>query len=295
MTRPALSVASLHAGLTALLLLGLAVAARADEGPHRVVAAGGSAAEIVFALGAGDRLIARDTTSSHPPQVLDLPDVGYVRRLSPENIIALSPDLIIAEHDAGPPEAMDLLRGAGVPVALLPAAQDPAGLVAKIGTAAQALGLPDAGAALSAQVTARLAEARTAADALPMKPRVLFILSMQGGRLLVSGGDTAADAMIGLSGGQNAVTEFTGYKPLTDESAIAAAPDIILMMDRGGEHDASLAEVAAHPALALTPAGAGARVIRMDGLYLLGFGPRTGDALLDLTAQFRRLMPEGRG
>lgn len=293
---PLLSVGGLHAGLTGLvLLLALSTFARAGEGPQRVIAAGGSAAEIVFALGQGDRLIARDTTSTFPEAVLDLPDIGYVRRLSPENIIAMEPDLILAEHDAGPPETIDLLTRAEVPLVTLPEAQTPADVVAKITVAAEALGVPGVGKELAARTQAELEQAAAAAATLPARPRVLFVLSLQGGRILAAGSDTSAGAMIALAGGVNAVEGFSGYKPLTDEAAIAAAPDVILAMDRGGELALEAAELVAHPALALTPAGQRAQVVRMDGLYLLGFGPRTGAAALELNAALRDAIAAGRG
>jgi iron complex transport system substrate-binding protein len=285
----------LHLAMICCLVLLAAGAAWAEEGPRRVVAAGGTAAEIVYALGQGDRLIARDTTSSYPPQVMDLPDVGYVRRLSPENLIALDPDLILAEHDAGPPETIEVLTRAGVPLVVLPEAQDPAGVLAKIEAVAEALGVPADGTRLLAQVSARLDDARAAVASMPANPRVMFILSMQGGRILASGTGTSADAMIRLAGGVNAVEGIEGYKPLTDEAVIAAAPDMILMMDRGGGHDAAVAEVVAHPAISATPAGQAARVIRMNGLYLLGFGPRSGDAALELNAVLRALLGTERG
>jgi iron complex transport system substrate-binding protein len=294
MKRPQImTVGGAHAGLTAILLLAvLATGARAEDGPRRVVAAGGSAAEIVFALGQGDRLIARDTTSSYPEAVMSLPDVGYVRRLSPENLIAMDPDLILAEHDAGPPETIEILAHAGVPMVTLPEALTPADVLVKINVTAQALGVPEAGEALIARTQADFDAAAAAAVAMPARPRVLFVLSLQGGRILAAGSDTSAAAMIGLAGGVNAVTGLSGYKPLTDEAAIAAAPDVILAMDRGGDMAVAASELLAHPALALTPAGQSGRVVRMDGLYLLGFGPRTGAAALELNAALRATLAE---
>lgn len=292
----AFGVGGVHAVLTAgLLVLALAGAGRAEAPPQRVVAAGGSVAEIVYALGQESRLIARDTTSSFPPSVQDLPDVGYVRALSPENLIALSPDLILAEHDAGPPETIDLLTEAGVPLVSLPEAQTPAEVLAKITRAADALGVPEEGARLADQVQAEMKAAAQAAEAMPSRPRVLFILSLQGGRILAAGTDTSAAAMIDLAGGINAVEGIDGFKPLTDEAVIAAAPDVILMMDRGGELGIEAAEVLAHPALGLTPAAERGQILRMDGLYLLGFGPRTGQAALDLNAALLASLSAERG
>lgn len=282
--------------IAAGLVVAVALAPAAfAETPSRVIAAGGSVAEIIHALGAGDRLIARDTTSSFPPEVLSLPDIGYVRALSSENLIAMAPDMVIAEHDAGPPEVLDVLQRSGIALVMAPQALDPDGVAAKIDAVATALDLPDAGAALQARVAAQLEQARIAGDGLPRSPRVMFILSMQGGRLLVGGQGTSAEAMILLAGGTNAVTALDGYKPLTDEAAIAANPDLILMMDRGGDHAVVLADIIAHPALRLTRAAIDQRVVSMDGLYLLGFGPRTGDAALELNAHLRRLTDEVKG
>lgn len=285
-------IRQIAAGL--VVAVALAPAAFADT-PSRVIAAGGSVAEIIHALGAGDRLIARDTTSTFPPALESLPDIGYVRALSSENLIAMAPDIVIVEHDAGPPEVLDVLQRSGIALVMAPQALDPDGVAAKIDAVATALNLPDAGAALQARVAAQLEQARIAGDALPRSPRVMFILSMQGGRLLVGGAGTSAEAMILLAGGTNAVTALDGYKPLTDEAAIAADPDLILMMDRGGDHAVVLADIIAHPALRLTRAAIDQRIVSMDGLYLLGFGPRTGAAALELNTHLRRLTDEVKG
>jgi iron complex transport system substrate-binding protein len=88
--------------------------------------------------------------------------------------------------------------------------------------------------------------------------------------------------MIRLAGGVNAVSGFQGYKQLTDEAVIEAAPDLVLMMDRGGPGVAE-ADPLASAAIAATPAGRSKNLVRMDGLYLLGFGPRTAAAVRDLS------------
>lgn len=99
---------------------------------------------------------------------------------------------------------------------------------------------------------------------------------------MVSGTDTAADGIITLAGAVNAVPEFKGYKSLTHEAVIAAQPDVLLMMDRGGSHGADNEALLADPAIKMTPAGKTKSIIRMDGAYLLGFGPRTASAIKDL-------------
>lgn len=246
-----------------------------------VVALGGSVTEIVYALGQQDRLVARDTTSSYPPEAEALPDVGYVRALSPEGVLSVEPTLILAEEGAGPPETIDILRAASVPMVTIPEALDGAGIAAKIRAVGAALDVPDEADILVRKVEDDLARveqmAEAAAGATPK--RVLFVLSTEGGRIMASGTDTAADAIIGLAGGVNAVDGFKGYKPMTDEAVAAAAPDAILMMDRGGDHGATVDELLAMPAVAPTRASRDRAVVRLNGLLLLGFGPRTPEAV----------------
>ncbi len=261
--------------------LGAALPALADPAA-RVVSIGGSVTEIVYALGEENRLVARDTTSNPPAAVLDLPDVGYLRALSPEGVLSVSPDLILTEEGAGPPESVELLRQADIPFAEVPDGFTAEAILAKIRAVGAALEVPEKAEALAETVGADM---RAALDSVDVKDkRVLFILSMQGGRILASGTDTAAAGMIRLVGAQNAVTSFSGYKPLTDEAVAQAAPDVILMMDRQGDHAAANDQLFANPAISTTPAAKSRAVVRMDGMYLLGFSVRTPDALRDLAA-----------
>lgn len=259
-----------------LALVGFTLPATAEEA--RVVSLGGSVTEIVVALGAADRLVARDTTSNYPETIAVLPDVGYIRALSPEGVLSVQPTLILAEDGAGPPEAMEVLKAAGITVAQMPAEPSPAGVVAKITAVAEALNLPDQGAKLAAEVSAGFDAARAEAATVTTPKRVLFILSLQGGRVMAGGAGTEAESIIALAGGINAASGFDGYKPMADEAVLAAAPNVILMMDREGDLAIANADVLAQPALAATPAAAAEAIVRMDGMLLLGFGPRTPDA-----------------
>lgn len=275
-----------------LFLLGLASSALSwppsqalSKPAARVVSLGGAVTEIAFALGQGDRLVGRDTTSSFPAEAQTLPDVGYVRRLSPEGVLSVAPDLILAEDGAGPPGTVALLKSASVPMVVVPSGHDGAAVPRKIAVVAEALGVPVAGAALSARVTQELAAAQATA-AHPAR-RVLFVLSTQGGRILAAGRDTSAEGIITLAGGVNATRGFTGYKPLSDEAIAAAAPDVILMMQNAGPQTPP-EEVMALPALRLTPAGRNGALVRMDGLKLLGFGPRVGAAVAELSTALAR-------
>ncbi|MGR3452633.1 heme/hemin ABC transporter substrate-binding protein [Pseudooceanicola sp.] len=264
------------AALAALAVLAAAVPLR-SEPAQRVVSVGGAVTEIVYALGEQGRLVARDTTSNYPPEALALPDVGYIRRLSPEGVLSVAPDLILSEEGAGPPETVELLRQADIPFAEVPDGFTRDAILAKIAAVGDALSVPGKAEALAAKVGAELDTA--VSGVTPSGRKVLFILSMQGGRIMAGGTDTAADAIIRLAGAENAARDFTGYKPLTDEAVTQAQPDVILMMDREGDHAAANAQLFAHPALATTPAAARDAVVRMDGMLLLGFSIRTPRAV----------------
>ena len=249
--------------------------------PHAdVLSIGGSVTEIVAALGQQHRLKARDTTSSFPPDVTNLPDVGYMRSLSPEGVLSVGPSLILSEEGAGPPEALEVIRAANVRFIEVPDALSAEGILRKIEIVGDALGVPERAASLAGEVERELITALADADRPESdKKRVLFVLSTQGGKINASGTGTAADALIRMAGGVNAITDYEGYKQITDEAVGLAAPDVILMMDRGGDHGVADDELFDMPAIRLTPAAQTRSVVRMDGLLMLGFGPRTAEAV----------------
>ncbi|KRB61844.1 hemin ABC transporter substrate-binding protein [Rhizobium sp. Root708] len=269
-----------------LLMVAAAAPVMADDkvDSSRLVSVGGDVTEIIYALGEEGRLIARDTTSTYPEAATKLPDVGYMRALSPEGILAMNPSAIIAIEGAGPPEALTVLKSASVPFETVPNAYTRDGILAKIDRVGALLGVDDKAKALEAKVSADLDAAIADASKRPEgeRKRILFILSLQGGKVMASGSGTAADGIIKLAGATNAVAAFPGYKPLTDEAIIAAKPDVILMMNRGDGASTKDAELMKQPALALTPAAQNKAIIRMDGLHLLGFGPRTATTVREL-------------
>ncbi|MEO0603960.1 MAG: ABC transporter substrate-binding protein, partial [Myxococcota bacterium] len=113
-------------------------------------------------------------------------------------------------------------------------------------------------------------------------PRVVFIYARGGGTLNVAGLDTGAGRMVELAGGVNAVTGYTGYKPLTAESLVLAKPDVLLLTSRGLESLGGTEGLLAQPGVSLTPAGQNRRIVVLDDLLLLGFGPRVGEGVVEL-------------
>lgn len=252
----------------------------------RIVSIGGAVTEILYALGEGDRIVARDSTSRFPKEALAKPDIGYMRALAPESVLSMKPDLILAVEGSGPKETMDVLTKASVPIVILPEPYSAEGVAQKIALIGEVLGESGKGKALAAKVEARAAALARAVAAIPAgeRKRAVFLMSLAGDRPLAAGGDTAANAMIAAAGAVNPFGDVEGYKPASPEAMVAAAPETIVMMTRPGAPAAAPAAVFAVPALAATPAAKTKSLVVMDGVYLLGFGPRMPDAARDLAA-----------
>ncbi|MEP2980641.1 MAG: ABC transporter substrate-binding protein [Lentilitoribacter sp.] len=248
-----------------------------------IVSIGGSITEIIFALGEEARLVARDTTSLHPQQALELPDVGYIRRLAPEGVLSVNPDMIITLEGAGPPEAVEVIKSSNVPFFEIEEKYTRDGVISKIQAVGSALGVEDAAQVLADKVAADFDKTEAIIGSISSKKKVLFVLSNNGGKILAAGTNTSADGMIVMAGAENALVSMEGYKPTTDEAILKAAPDVIVMMNRHGSDDSAANEILNHPAIIGTPAGRSNSLITMDGLYLLGYGPRTGQAVLELS------------
>lgn len=273
-------IAVLRVAAVVLALIGTGTAQAAD----RIVSVGGALTEIVYALGAGDMLVGVDTTSLYPAAARALPQVGYMRQLSAEGVLSLSPTLLLLTEEAGPPPVLRQLQATGLKTVLLPGGHQPGAVRRRIEGVAKAVGRETRGQALAGQVdddVARIGQALKGAR----EPRVLFLLTTSGGGApLASGRNTAADTLIALSGGINAVTAYDGYKPLTPEAALTADPDYILIPDHSMDALGGPRMLAAMPGLKDTRAVREDRIVAMDMLTMLGFGPRIAVAMRQLAA-----------
>jgi iron complex transport system substrate-binding protein len=253
------------------------------ENPARIVSIGGAITEILYALGFEDRLAGVDATSLFPAAALrDKPNVGYMRQLSAEGVLGLNPSLVLAMQGSGPKETMDVLEAAKVPLVLVPETFSEQGLLGKIKLVGRAMGAEPRAECLTAAVAGDLAQLRELRARVTKPVRVMFVMSLLSGRAMVAGQNTAANEIIKLSGGVNAIDGYDGYKMINDEAIVAAKPDVVLSIQRSRDSLEADA-VYAHPAFAMTPVAANKTFISMEGLYLLGFGPRTAAAARDLS------------
>lgn len=251
----------------------------------KIVSADGSLTEIVYALQQQDKLVGVDTTSGYPVAATKLAQIGYKRNISAEGVLSLSPQVLIATEDSGPDKILQQLEQAGVEIKRYSATPKLSVVKEKILGVAELLQVQTAGDVLWEKVQAQVVQARARLEQVHTPQKVMFVLSASSGSPLVSGTDTMADAIIKLSGGINAASGFSGYKPMSIEAVISAAPDVILMMQRGGNHSAT-PDILAKEGFNLTPAAKNNRLVVMDGMLMLGFGPRIGLAINQLIDQF---------
>lgn len=248
-------------------------------GNQRIVSVGGSVTETIYFLGRDRLLVGSDSTSSYPEAAKKLPKVGYMRNLSVEGVLSLEPTMIVLEEGAGPPVALDSLSSVGVRMETVAEARSVADVVAKIKRIARLVGAESEGDALARTVADRGEAVGKAVAAVQSRPTVLFLLDVKDGALMTAGRNTSVEAIVALAGGRLVFDEFEGFKPVTAEAVQHADPDVILLMQHVGHRLGGEDAVAQLPVLAHLRAAQEGRVVAMDGLLLLGFGPRTSDAV----------------
>ncbi len=250
----------------------------------RIVAADqyGTLTTTVHALGLGDRLVGRDTSADFPAVagVTDVTPGGH--SLSAEGILALNPTVVLTDTSIGPLSVQEQLRAAGIAVVFFDPTRTLGGVSTQIQDVADALGVPDEGAALAARTRADIDAARSLAptDTAPLKIAFLY---MRGPAIkMLAGPGSGADELVDALGAVDAGTASgltDQFVPVTSEALIAAAPDVILMMTGGLESIGGIEGLQQVPGIAQTPAGRSHRVVDMADGVVLSFGPNTGKVL----------------
>ncbi|HCE2051201.1 TPA: hemin ABC transporter substrate-binding protein [Vibrio parahaemolyticus] len=267
------TLSPVRTALTAAALLLASTNLFANNAPtsERVVSAGSAVTELLLALDAKDSLVAVDVTSSLP-QGMELPDVGYHRRLSAEGLLALSPTKLIGSDEMGPTTTLNQLKSAGVDVEIVNTEANVDGLLHRIDRIATIMNRESQATNLKQEVKTQVESLQANQPAPSAKKKVLFLLIHEGRPANVAGLDTTPDAIIALAGGDNpAAKKLTSYKPLSTEAMVEMQPDVILVSGRSyetmGGADAILK---AMPLLAATPAGQTKNIITIDGHALVG-------------------------
>jgi iron complex transport system substrate-binding protein len=236
----------------------------------------GSLAEIVFALGLGDRVVGRDAATTFDA-AKDLPLVTPAGHdLSAEGILRLEPSVILTDSTIGPAAVIAQLRDAGIPIVFFDPGRTLDGVPARMTAVAGALGVPRAGGELAARFVDELDNA--ASSSVDIRPSVAFLYLRGTAGIYLMGGDRAgSDDMIEAAGGTDAGSALglERFRPLTAEALAAAAPDILLVMTAGLESVGGVDALLRMPGISQTPAASTRRVVDVDDGMLLTFGARS--------------------
>ncbi|MGO8669924.1 MAG: ABC transporter substrate-binding protein [Capsulimonadaceae bacterium] len=240
--------------------------------PRRVVSLTPGNTEMLFAIGAGPRVVGDTVACDYPPAAVKIAKIGGYQP-NYERIVALRPDLVVADTVAQS-TAADRLRGLHETVlAIRPTTV--ALVEADLKLLGQATGNEVGAAGTVAAMEHELDEAARLAMADPARPRVLAVVGHD--PLYVAGGATFMDDAIRRAGGTNVAAHIRGYAEYSAEAALADAPDIILVGDPG-DRDA----LRKMPALRTVPAIRMRAVVMIDPNLLDRPGPRLADGVLAL-------------
>ena len=268
------------------LVFPLSGCGEANREPQGIISIGGDITEIIYALGKIDQVVGRDTTSFYPTSVTNLPDIGYVRQLGAEGLLSLSPDMIIASSESGPPEVIEQIRQTGIPFVMTEEGFNLPALLSRIDTIGRTLGADEEAEQLSQSIIEKMQLVNEKLAKVSEKPKVLFLMSASDGSPMAAGRQTAADSIIELAEGENIFGSQSGYRPYSYEALAAAEPDVIMMMEHSLATLGGIEAIQSHPALSMTPAAISKNIISIDGLFLLGFGPRLPEAVAYVADRF---------
>lgn len=259
--RPGIRIAAYAlAAFASVIVLSLRLAAdeakplSATDGA-RILSIGGDVTEILYDLGEAEKIVAVDTTSRYPESALkEKKSVGYLRALSAEGVLAVNPTMILASNQAGPPEVVRVLKSSSIRYVEVEDRPSAEGVPAKVRFIGEVIGAHDAAKRLAAKVEGEFMSLDIDRKLVKQRKRALFILTIQNGRATVGGSDTSADAILRLAGAENAASDISGYKPVSDEQLTKFAPEAVVVMTRS-DGDRRVAEQALKlPGLSSSPA-----------------------------------------
>jgi iron complex transport system substrate-binding protein len=258
----------------------------------RIVSLSGDLTEAVYAVGLGENLVGRDVTTIYPEDALSLPIVGIGRYLTAEGVLAESPTLVLGDTQTAPPEAIEQIRSAGVPVVIFDVPTSFAALYDKARAIGTALGVPEQGEVLAGEIQVSVERAIASATPLDPVPGVAFVYTRGPDVMLLFGSGMTTEPVIEAAGGRDVGAEsgVVGTVSVTPEALVAAAPDVIVVPQEGLEALGGVDGLLAIPGFAETPAGQNGRILAYPEGDFLTFGPRIGDLLETFIADLRSVV-----
>ena len=240
----------------------------------KLVTAGGTVTEIVFALGAGAQVVAVDQSSQFPARARQLPMVGYYRDLSAEGVLSFLPDKLLTITGAGRAEVLTQLQLTGVDVITFAKPKDVDGLATLITALGQALSKETEAQQLIADIRQSLPE-----KASGYTGKALYLLSAGDRGLVAAGKETVPNLIFSYAGIENLAASHAGFKSMNAESLTLLQPDFIVAPAHVVTGAGGREKFCQNPNLALLAAAQRCQLLVMDSLLSLGMTPRLAQAI----------------
>lgn len=275
--------------VTALVLIGCQPKSVTEQAPEtrKLITAGGTVTEIVHALGFGDQIVATDITSTYPAKMQELPSIGYRNQIKAEGILALGPDLVLAEEGYMTPDVVAQLQATGIEIKFFVKPTSVDGTRNIVTEIAAYLKAPEQGTEILKQLDSDLEELSTYLAGQPEKPSMAFVMARGQEMVFVAGEDTFSASLMQLAGIRSAGVGFKDFIPLTPEGLATMNPDYLLFFESGLQSIGGKEGVKNIRGIVTTTAFQKGQILSYDGLYLSGFGPRVGKAALELAKAVR--------
>jgi iron complex transport system substrate-binding protein len=246
--------------------------------PARIVSLAPNMTEILFALGAGPRVVGVTRFCDYPAEAKALPKIGGFLDPSLEAVAALRPDLVVGVPNSNNRTVVERLGEIGIPVLLVEAnrLEDVYGLIREVG---RAVGLPAPAEGVVASMQAEIAATTRAVRGAP-RTRVLFAYGRD--PLIVAGPGSFADELLRLAGAQNIVREGRArYPTYSIERVLKLAPDVLIdsSMSRGGAAPSLQSLREKWDRFTSLPAVKSGRLYWLDPQLFARPGPRLAEAL----------------
>ncbi len=253
----------------------------------RIVCVSKQLTELLFALGAGDKIVAVDLSSTYPEAAKKLPTVGYHRMLSAEGIIAMKPAVVFynggQDASIGPATVLPQLQKVGIALKEwrgTETLEDIKTLIHELGVYLHAETKADS---LCNKLDADLQRVAEKRKTYRDTPTVMIIHFGRASNIYFPfGRKGAGNSMIEWAGGVNAVDTSSKFRTLSPEILVKCQPQVILATEFGFDRLGDVGKFKELPGIALTPAAKDNRIYRVEEHDLLYFGPRTGENILRL-------------
>lgn len=263
---------------------------------ERIVTLTAGLTEAVFALGAGDLVVARDISSTIA-EADALPIVTTAHDINVEALLAVRPTLILIDEDTGPETALDQIAATGVRIELVDNATTVDEIIPRLERVAEILGLQDRAARLRDAIDKDLAGVRTDDSLADVRVAFLYVRG-PAGVYLIGGPGSGPDSIIAAAGATDAGTAIgleLAFTPLTPEAMVEAAPDVLLVTTTGLDSVNGIDGLVELAGVAQTPAGKARRVITAEDGLLFSFGPRTPSLIeslrQEIAAEMEKAVP----